>query len=323
MLLSGSACERFKGRAVGGNGEITIVTDLAPGSPAVQAVEGVIGRNVLAPWTEPAFSIDRVGGDRFSAVKSWRNLVLLADLSRPGATTGLVTRIVGETVIREFQEGRRTHIFYSDLWARGQTVLVLAGTGEEVLAAAIGGRGDEIYSALEQRVTRQILALLYVAGEQESFARRTAETYGWSLRIPNGYRIGEDPDARFVRFFMREGGSRLLFVHWQEPASALPSPESCLATRGRLAATYYDGDFIDSSRTAVQWADFQGRRALRLSGIWQNDKYMIGGPFRTYCFLDEGRVMMIDLAVFDPMGSKQALLRQLEAIALTFRDRRQ
>jgi hypothetical protein len=321
-LLFHTGCERLKSRAVGPNGEVTIVTDLPAGSASVEAVGEVIGRQVVTVRSEPAFSVDRIPGSQFQSARFWRNLIFLADLSRPGATTDLVTRTVGEELVVDFRAGRRLHAFYPDVWARGQTILVLAGTGDRNLADAIRGRGDEIYRAFERRVTRQTLALLYLAGELEDFTRYTAETYGWSIRIPKGYRIGEDAEERFVRFFMRQGGGRLLFVHWQDGLTSLPSPESCLATRGRLVAKYYDGDFVDSTRTHDERVDFLGRRALKLVGVWQNEKHTIGGPFRTYCLFDTGRFVMIDLAVFDPAGSKQELLRQLEAIALTFRDRR-
>jgi hypothetical protein len=48
----------------------------------------------------------------------------------------------------------------------------------------------------------------------------------------------------------------------------------------------------------------------------------MGGPFRTHCFLDGDRFVMIDLAVFAPDGAKAPLIRQLEAIARTYRNER-
>jgi len=322
-LLAAPGCERAATRpAVGPSGEATVVTDLPPDSPAVAAAEAAIGRELVTTRPEPAFELDRVRGDRFRSVRAWRNLILVADLDQPGATTERVIELLGSDLLPEFQAGRRFYAVYSDLWARGQTVLVLAARGEEPLAAAIRGQSDRLYEAFDQRVTRQILALQYLAGEQEELRRQLEKSYGWSIRIPVGYRIGEDPEANFVRFFRREGGAHLVFVHWQDGVAALPSPETCLAIRARLIARYYDGDTIDSTRTRSERADFLGRRALKLIGVWQNEKYTIGGPFRTYCFCEDGRFTMLDLAVFDPMGNKVGLLRQAEAIALTYRDHR-
>jgi hypothetical protein len=315
----GEGCQR---RAVGPNGEATLVTDLAADSPAIGAVRAAIGRDVMTTRPEPAFTLDVVAGGRFRDVRSWRNLILVADLDRPGPTTALVERTVGPQALTDLRSAQRVHAVYGDVWARGQTVLVVAARGETALAKAVTVAGDAMYAEFEAQVLRGIGNLLYVGGEETRLARDLAARYGWSLRIPAGYRTGEAPGARFVRFFMREGGARLLFVYWQDGVQALPSPAACLALRDRLAARYYEGDFIDSTRSRSEPALFQGRPAHRLVGIWQNDRFTMGGPFRTYCFVDRGRFVMIDLAVFEPMESKVELLRQLEAIALTYRDER-
>lgn len=322
LLLLAVGCGGFKRRAVGRNGEATLVTDLRADSPAVLAARAAIGRGVVTIRAEPAFKLDLVPGSRFRDVRSWRNLILIADLDRSDATTALVERTVGRPALADLRAGRRCYALYGDVWARGQTVLVLAARGEPALARAVAAEGDTIYAAFEAGVTAGIQSLLYLAGEETRLARDLARRHGWSLRIPAGYRVGEDANGRFVRFFMREGGARLLFVHWQDGVAGLPPPESCLDLRAQLAARYYEGDFIDSTRTRSESTVFLGRPALELTGVWQNDRYTMGGPFRTTCFVDGGRFIMIDRAVFEPMESKVELLRQLEAIALTFRDER-
>ncbi len=322
LLFLVAGCDVVRRRVVGPNGEATLVSDLTTESPAVIAVRTAIGRDVMTTRAEPAFEIDVVPGARFREVRSWRNLILVADLDRAGPTTALVERTVGPAVLAELRSGKRVHAVYGDVWGRGQTVLVVAARGEPALARAATAAADTMYAAFEAQVLRGIERLLYLAGEETRLARDLAERYGWSLRIPAGYRVGEDAKARFVRFFMREGGARLLFVYWQDGVRVLPSPAACLDLRGRLAARYYEGDFIDSTRVRSEPAIFLGRPAHRLVGVWQNDRYTMGGPFRTYCFVDGGRLVMIDLAVFEPVASKVELLRQLEAIALTFRDER-
>ncbi len=321
-LLLIEACGQLPRRAVGPNVEATIVTDLRADSPAVAAVEAAIGRSVLTTRPEPAFVIDVEPGHRFSTVRSWRNLILVADLDQEGPTTELVSRTLGREGLADFRSGEQLFAVYGDVWAEGQTVLVVAAPGAETLAAAVRVASDSIYAAFEAQVIRQIPDLLYLAGEQESLRRELADRYGWSLRIPAGYRSGIGADSGFVRFFMREGGARLIFVHWQDGVVALPAADSCVAIRARLAASYYQGDFVDSARTRVEATTFLGHPAHHLVGVWQNDRYTIGGPFRTYCFVDAGRFIMIDLAVFEPIKSKVELLRQLEAIALTFEDHR-
>jgi Domain of unknown function (DUF4837) len=318
-----------KAAAVGPNSEVTLVTDLAPDSPARLAAIRAIAREVVTTRREPAFTIEAVAGADFPTVRYHRNLIFVADLRASGPTAELVRELEAElesnpiAALPEAAVTKPIHCFQlRDPWARGQTVLVLAGEGEAPLAAAIHAEADSLYARFEAAVTGAVGVLLFAGGEEAELSRALAERHGFSLRIPRGYRVGEAQGARFVRLFMREHGARLLFVHWQDGAAVLPAPEHCLALRAELAHRYYEGDFIDSTRTTAAVGEFLGHEAIQLAGVWQNDRFTMGGPFRTYCFLDADRFVMIDLVVFAPDGSKAGLLRQLEAIARTYRDAR-
>jgi hypothetical protein len=67
--------------------------------------------------------------------------------------------------------------------------------------------------------------------------------------------------------------------------------------------------------------DFQGRYAIQLDGVWENLKHNIGGPFRSYGFYDESdqRIYLVDYSVFAPGLKKWPFMRQLEAMARTFK----
>jgi hypothetical protein len=304
---------------------VTLVTDFPADAPAVRAVIATLGRPIQTVRPEPAFEITTVTGATFDRARRDRNLVLLGDLSAPGPTAdrirALAARLDGARSAAD--SGGTIERLVPDPWAHGQTVLVLGARGEDRLAQAIGAESERIYREFEAEVTRQTGVLLFSGGrEQPHLRQELARKCGFSLRIPKGYRAGGEMSAGFVRFFMREGGSRLIFVHWEDGVRTLPPPDSCLALRARIAARYYTGDFVDFARSHVEPATFLGREAYRLAGLWQNDQYTMGGPFRSYCFVDRDRLILIDLAVFDPAGPKAALLRQLEAISLTYRDER-
>jgi hypothetical protein len=328
-ILVGPGCDPFQSQALGPNTEVTLVTDLGPDTPAVRAVRAVLGRPVVTVRPEPAYLLTLVRGTEFARVERDRSLVLLADLSTPGATRDRIAELAAraaepwEVGPAEPDSTRPWEHLVLDPWAHGQTVLVLGAAGEAELARRIAADSERLYRRFDAAVLDQVGVLLFAGGgEQTNVRQELGGRYGWSLRIPRGYRVGEEPSARFVRFFMREGGARLLFVHWQDGVRELPSPDSCVALRAALAARFYAGDFVDVARTSGGRATFLGRDACTVAGVWQNDQYTMGGPFRTHCFLDRDRFVMIDLAVFEPVASKVALLRQLEAIARTYHDER-
>ncbi len=303
--------------AVGAGGEVTLLTDLPSGHPAEEALRTCLTREVEMVFPEPAFTVESVQASQLGRRRHHRNLILMADLSRTGTFTQEVEKLIGERLVGEMRAGRRTYIVYADVWATGQTLMVLAAPDAGVLAKAIEAQADEIFTSFSRRVIRQTAALLYVTGEQKEMSRYLRGTYGWSLRIPKGFRISEDAEARVVRFWMPEGGTRLLFVHWQDGVRRLPEVEACLDLRGRIVWNY-DQDVILPERSRSERVSFLGGRALQLAGVWQNERDTKGGPFRTYCFMKGDRFYMIDLLAFDPEGSKVNLMRQLEAMAITF-----
>jgi hypothetical protein len=72
-------------------------------------------------------------------------------------------------------------------------------------------------------------------------------------------------------------------------------------------------------RTRVFPDTFQDAPALKWEGIWQNDKYVIGGPFRAFAFHRDGASYLLTGIVFAPGQDKVYALRQVEALMKTFR----
>lgn len=303
--------------AIGSNGAITLVSNLPTDSAAEVALVQSFERDVDMVSKEPAFRVERAQVSRLPALEQARNLVLLADLSRDDALAERVVSLVGEDLAARMRAGERHHVFLTDVWAKGQTLLVVAAGDAAMLTEAVEEHADSIYSVMDKRVTEQTIEVIFMSGEQESFSRYLRQQYGWSIRVPRGYRVSEDAEARVVRLWMPEGGTRLVMVHWQDGMHRLPDVESAIDLRARLVWSY-DEDTILRDRTRSNHDPFEGRRALNLEGVWQNERYTKGGPFRTHFFLEGDRLYMIDLLVFDPDNPKINLMRQVEAIALTF-----
>jgi hypothetical protein len=320
FLLAGAECDKLV-PAVGPSGSVTLVTDLPANSPAEMALRAALEREVVLVRPERAFRVESMQGGQLDRMRHARNLALMVDLSRTSDLTREVGRLVGERLLGEMRAGRRLYSLYSDVWANGQSVMVLAAPTAADLSRAIDANADRIYESLERRVIQQTAHIIYISGEQADFARYLSKRYGWTLRIPKGFQVSEDADEHVVRFLMSEGGTRLLFVHWQDGVDRLPSVEECIDIRARIVY-FYDQDTVLREATTSQRTDFRGRRVLKLDGVWQNEKYTKGGPFRTYCLIENGRFYMIDLLVFDPRGGKIDLMRQVEAMAVTFRDER-
>ena len=126
-------------------------------------------------------------------------------------------------------------------------------------------------------------------------------------------------DDRFFTMKMDRPG-RLLFLYWEENHEKLPEPEVVVALRDSIGFLYYDEDYVEPSRTETFRAPFQGRDAIRIRGLWQNEKYTIGGPFRSIAFVEEKskRLYLLDYAVYNPGNPKKYSLWELETVLESF-----
>lgn len=79
----------------------------------------------------------------------------------------------------------------------------------------------------------------------------------------------------------------------------------------------YMATFMPSVRS--QKALRNGRRMMRVSGLWQMEGDMMGGPFLSHCLLDSPsrRVIVAEAFVYAPDYDKTAMLQRLERVLET------
>ena len=68
-------------------------------------------------------------------------------------------------------------------------------------------------------------------------------------------------------------------------------------------------------------AKIAGHNGWKISGMWINKKYTVGGAYQTFAFYDERtkRAYLIDNSVYFPEGYKLDALIELEVISNTLR----
>jgi len=214
-------------------------------------------------------------------------------------------------------------VMLSDVWATGQTVWLVHAVSAEALRQKLD-EDPGLLRKLEEKVIDGLGKTLYLNGEQGEIARGISRRHGYEIRIPKDFMVEEDAGNRFVRMKRIQPDEPVsFFLIYYEPSRLSDDDPRlatyCTALRDTLAALYFGGDRVEPSRTRANWVDFQGRRTLEIYGLYQNDNPPMGGPFRSYCFQENGRLYLIDQAVFNPPGKKLPQLRLLEAIARTLR----
>ena len=323
LLLSACGCSQRKLPALGPSNLLTIVTNLGPGDPAIQALEAAFTKPVTSVEEESRYSFEVHGPDGLARQRDSRNLALVADLSRRDAVSGKVREVLGKKRFAELL-GRAGWAVLPNVEALGQTMVVAAGPDSTAVLSLLVAEAGRLYARADSMVTQGAGDIVYMNGDERAMGVYLDSKYGWTVRIPKGFKTVEDRKNRVVKLVSTDAQqpSRLFLAHWTPSKSAGPDPEYCLKLRARLAWLYYDEDRVDPASTTVSEVAFQGRKAVRIEGIWQNEKHLIGGPFFTLCFVDKGRLYLLDGVVFAPGMDKSPWLRQLEAVMLTFKDGR-
>jgi hypothetical protein len=121
-----------------------------------------------------------------------------------------------------------------------------------------------------------------------------------------------------IKRLVPEEPKRWLRIHYGPSGDAPQRSEEWLALRDSLLFAERNGDRVLAERAGAGPGDFQGEPCVLLEGIWQNERYLMGGPFRSYGLLRGKRYYLIDLSVYHPPAGKLPALRQLMAIATTF-----
>ena len=95
LALLGCGCSHEKLPALGPSNLLTIVTNLRPDDPAIQAVKAAFTRPVVSVEEENRYSFEVHGAAGLARQRDSRNLVLVADLSRRDEVSRKVREVLG------------------------------------------------------------------------------------------------------------------------------------------------------------------------------------------------------------------------------------
>lgn len=313
----GGGCAEPVTLAVGPAGDITIMTALSAESPEVGALRTGLEQEIIVIRPEPAFNVEVSGPDGFDIRRNWRNLVFLGSLDEESRISEMIADLLDDREMGELEAGERNLFLIRDKWAIGQLVAVLAAKDRDSLAGVVERNVGSLYNAFERVAVQNTKRILLKKDVQRNVARYLKREYGWALLVPDHFEVTEDAENRIVLFRTIEP-ARMILVHWVDDYGNELTPEGCLALRGRLAWNIYDEDTIAPDMTETEETNFLGRSAIKITGVWQNEKHMNGGPFGTYCFMEGDRLYLVDFLVYAPGMDKIPFLRELEAICHTF-----
>jgi len=345
-----TACDRPLDRAYGDRNQIVIFADEANWNLYGERLKMIFEREVKTPRAEYIFNTRNEPLDKWQFFSRYYHLVLCGAISEDTPTADRIREHLSEEVelqIMEEQRGRA--IVTRDPYAAGQALMIITADTVERLQAFLRQAEEHIFGLMEDHLDELISRLIYREDEQYDLEEQLLNDYGFTLRVPWGFRMNTDyADENFVRMIKYQL-ERWFFAYWipgemideqgfawvralEDLGARIERNEvmdsgtvdfisqQAMSLRDHIGRLYYDRDLVTRDRTIATLVEFEGRWAVKLSGLWGNSQRLAGGPFVAYCFHDRNtdRLWWLDGAVFAPNEPKETQVRQMDVMIHTF-----
>ena len=214
-----------------------------------------------------------------------------------------------------------------DVWALTQTVtavLLRSGREAESWIAAL----PSVLNAVDTSYREYVFRRMYATPADTALAAELGRRFGFYLEVPQVYdRIARDLGGGDSLVILRNDNPdpseliRSILVHWRPDVDSLTS-ELALEWRAEIDGTHYNvPQRIDETRSSVVSFLWEGRPALEVTGIWQDEagNFPAAGPFIVWLVDCPERTYFVDAWLYSPNRAKYEYMLQLQEILGSFR----
>ena len=316
LVILAVSCD-YKPSSFGSFQKIVVFADSSLYLAVQTELEQVFDQYIYTPHTEKSFYLDLQPLHAFDTYKTRRNLLFIGIIDAGDEVSEFITKSLSPNVKASILNNQMFEIFKKDLFSTDQDVIFMPAKDINTLRSNLVGSADLIFKQLNDSYFERLEKAMFLKGEQLMLEDYLAEEFGYRIRVQHDYElVKEEKNGDFI-WLRRLNPDRSLFVHRFE-ANGLPRDEEWLINlRDSITTVIFEGDSTDKEDSYLQNIEFAGRSAIKLTGIWQNSKHLLGGPFRTYAFYDDRskRIYILDLTVTAPGQIKKPFLDQLEVMA--------
>ncbi|MCD6380621.1 DUF4837 family protein [bacterium] len=251
-----------------------------------------------------------------------KNMVIYG-VVHSGETGGLIESSIGTAAVRKVLEGKEFIFKKSNYPGAGQlTVIVTAPTARKLREVA--RKNGAIIRNIIEKENKERLRVYLLKKEQTDIENKLEAKYGFKIGVSLLYELNQDrPDLRGVELVRRlpHRGITISWRKWDRTRLSIADSLKLYNMRAEMAWKMYNKDVMRKDLVFFRRAELGPYDAVVMEGYWEKKDALYGGPFRCFfiCNREKTRLWMIDLLVYAPGFEKHRLLRELEAIAETFR----
>lgn len=274
-------------------------------------ISKILEKKVYTPQPEPYFTIRYKNLSSFPLLKDFTTLFLIGTISDE-----FISDLVGDKI--EIIK-RDTFGFFrlKNLYTKNQQIFIFVSSDKNLLKEGLKRYEKRIFYSLLEHIYDLIHLYTYSIGIDKKKIEYLKKNYHFTFKVPKRYILKEEyRDNNFIYLFTHYP-DRSIFIYFDNQKREL-LPEKIANLRDSLTIKFYNGDYILREYTFAESTYFLNQPALKLTGVWQNDRDIIGGPFISYAFNYRDKFFLIDGTLFHPGEKKLNNLLQLDVILKTF-----
>jgi len=271
----------------------------------------ILQQNIYTPQPEPEFVLRFEDTARLRAFLNFHLMFIV------GTTKDeVIQKLLGDRV-NQVEKDTFKLIVIPEPWAKNQKVLVFVSKDESLLVSGMAKYSKRIRHTFQQWIVEQMRKITYEKGHNKQLKDLLLTRYGFGLDLPASFRLVDKYEFDKFIYLVAHNPDRSIFCYYEAGTKPL-AKDNLLSFRDSLTFQFYEGDSVVKNLTIVDTVQFFNGSALKLKGVWQNQKLAAGGPFISYCFNYQNRFYYIDGSVYNPGKYKLDNLNQVDVILQTF-----
>jgi len=307
--------------AIGASDQIYVVASAEIRDQIGDLIDTTFCYGLRVPEFQRFFEIAWQPLENFPKVIQYKNIILIADLSKPDLANKIVRRLLPKAQIEQALQDSGSVLAVEDNWAKGQLLVIILGTNLRQIQKSIITQRDWLYQKFDQKYLEVQTRYWYQTKEQTRLSEYLMKKYRWTIRVQHDYVVLKElPEENFV-WLGRGIPYRWLAVNWTDGIrTEWLTPNGLFERREFIGTKFYQGIRTEKKFLGHNFTRLGENDALRMYGLWYHAEKTQGGPFITYAFYDKrtDRTFIIDLLMYGPGEKISFLFRGVDIMARTF-----
>ena len=332
---NGKKDESLLPKAKGKIGEIILVMDSAKWEGELgNVVRDIFMADVEGlPRPETIFTVRYIDPRKLNSVlKAVTNMIFVTTFDSNTRGSRVINNYFTKSARQRIQANENIFLVTDEnVFAKGQEVMYLFGNNEKILINHLKNNSQKLRDHFNSIASKRTEYKLYKAKRVKGIEETLVKNHDCFMKVPYGYRLAREEDGFIWMRRIDTDVDRDIFIGYTDfDDENIFTNDRVLDLRHSFTKRYIfdDPEKLESYVTIQQEAkifqrevNFFGKYGIESKGLWKTNNNSMGGPFKSYMFVDEAlnRVYYVEGFVYSPSRKQRELMREMDVILSTFR----